>query len=107
MKESRLQGYTLPRTPKGTSSLAPAPPWHYVGNCLSVEYEANPDAVRAFLPGCLELASPQCAVYFVEWQFATETGEEYLDPVRSQYRETIFLVSASFEATPCAFCPFI
>lgn len=102
-----LKGYTLPRTPLGTSSLAPAPPWHYVGNCLAVEYDADPDAVRPFLPPPLELESPRCAAYFIEWQSASETGEEYLDPVRSQYRETIFLVSARYEGESCAFCPFI
>jgi acetoacetate decarboxylase len=107
MKPDRLEGYTLPRTPKGTSSLAPAPPWHYAGNCLAVEYEATPEGVSAFLPRGLELASDRCAVYFVEWQFATDSGEEYLDPIRSQYRETLFLVSATFEGSECAYCPFI
>jgi acetoacetate decarboxylase len=102
-----LQGYTLPRTPRGTSSLTPAPPWHYVGNCLAVEYEGNSEKIRALLPSCLELESPRCAAYFVEWQFASQSGEEYLDPVRSQYHETIFLVSARFEGMSCAFCPFI
>ena len=102
-----LKGYTLPRTPKGTSSLAPAPPWHYVGSCLAVEYEADPEAVRSFLPEGLDPSSPQCAVYFIEWQYASESGEELLDPVRSQYRETIFLISATCEGTAVAFCPFI
>jgi hypothetical protein len=32
-----LTGYTLPRTPLGTSGLAPTPPWHYVGNALTVD----------------------------------------------------------------------
>jgi acetoacetate decarboxylase len=107
MNSDPLKGYTLPRTPKGLSSLAPAPPWHYVGHCLAVEYEGAAEAVRGFLPAGLELASPRCAAYFVEWQFATETGEEYLDPAQSQYRETLFLVSARFEGQECAFCPFI
>jgi len=102
-----LKGYTLPRTPKGTSSLAPTPPWHYVGTCLAVEYEADPEAVRSFLPPGLEFHSSQCAVYFVEWQYASEHGEEYLDPVRSQYRETIVLISAAYNGTACAYCPFI
>lgn len=102
-----LKGYSLPRTPKGLSSLTPPPPWHYVGNCLAVEYNADPDKLGPFLPPGLELHSAQCAVYFVEWQFASETGEEYLDPCRSQYRETIFLLSARFDGSPCAFCPFI
>lgn len=102
-----LKGYTLPRTPKGSSSLAPMPPWHYAGTCLAVEYEAEPEAVRSFLPEGLDYSSPRCAVYFVEWQSASETGEELLDPVRSQYRETIFLISAAFEGSGCAYCPFI
>lgn len=102
-----LSGYTLPRTPKGASSLAPAPPWHYIGNCLAVEYEANPEAVKAFLPPGLDYHSPQCAAYFVEWQYASDTGEEFLDPVRSQYHETIFLISAGYEGAACAYCPFI
>jgi len=102
-----LKGYTLPRTPKGASSLAPAPPWHYAGNCLAVEYDADPAAVAGFLPPGLDFQSPQCAAYFADWQFASESGEEYLDPVRSQYRETIILISARLEGSPCAYCPFI
>ncbi|HEY3280644.1 MAG TPA: acetoacetate decarboxylase family protein [Armatimonadota bacterium] len=102
-----LRGYTLPRTPKGTSSLVPSPPWHYAGDCLAVEFEADADRARAFLPDCLELESPRCAVYFIEWQSATDEGEEYLDPVRSQYHETLFLLSARFQGASVAFCPFI
>lgn len=102
-----LHGYTVPRTPKGTSSLAPAPPWHYVGNCLAIEYEADPQAVAAFLPPGLEFLSAACAMYFADWQYASDAGEEYLDPVRSQYRETILLISASFDGQECAYCPFI
>ena len=102
-----LKGYTLPRTPRGTSSLAPRPPWHYVGNALAVEFEANPAAAEAFLPEGLEPGSGRGAAYFIEWQYASETGEEYLDPIRSQYRETIVLLSATFEGSPVAYCPFI
>lgn len=102
-----LKGYTLPRTPRGISSLAPTPPWHYVGNCLVVEYEARPDAVKSFLPPGLGFTSAQCAVYFVEWQYVSRAGDEYLDPVHSQYNETIFLVSAGYEGSPVSFCPFI
>lgn len=102
-----LKGYSLPRTPKGTSSLAPAPPWHYVGTCLAVEYEADPAAVQSFLPAGLEFHSPRCAAYFVEWQYASESGAEYLDPARSQYKETIILISAAYQGAPVAYCPFI
>jgi len=102
-----LKGYMIPRTPRGTSSLVPAPPWHYVGNCLAVEYEADPQAVATFLPPGLEFHSSECAVYFADWQYVSDTGDEYLDPVQSQYRETIFLISASLDGGACAYCPFI
>jgi acetoacetate decarboxylase len=102
-----LKGYTLPRTPRGTSSLVPAPPWHYAGNALAVEFEADQEAVAAFLPDGLVPDSPRCAAYFVEWQSVSDRADEYLDPIGSQYRETIVLVSAQFEGTPVAYCPFI
>ncbi|WP_371377360.1 acetoacetate decarboxylase family protein [Sporomusa aerivorans] len=102
-----LKGYTLPRTPRGTSSLAPTPPWHYVGNALAVEFEASPVEAAAFMPEGLELSSGRSAAYFIEWQYTSENGEEYLDPVRSQYRETIILLSAEYKGLPVAYCPFI
>jgi acetoacetate decarboxylase len=74
---------------------------------LAIEYEADADAVASFLPSGLEFHSPQCAVYFVDWQYASETGEELLDPIRSQYHETLLLISATFEGSPCAYCPMI
>src|SRR5713226_9215479 len=94
---SMLKGYTSPRTPRGRSCLAPTPPWHYVSNTLAVEFEAVPEKVAAFLPEGLAPDSGRCAVYFAEWQFATDGGEEYLDPVGSQYKEAIFLVSSRYE----------
>jgi hypothetical protein len=102
-----LHGFSLPRTPAGTSSLVAAPPWHFAGDLLAVEFEADPAAAASLLPDGLELESARCAVYFIDWQFATDTGEDYLDPCRSQYRETLFLVSARFQGEPVSFCPFI
>lgn len=102
-----LKGYTMPRTPKGTSSLLPAPPWHFVGDALAVEFEADEQKAAAFLPEGLELDSGKCTVYFMDWQYASSQGEEYLDPVCSQYRETLFLISARYEGKPIAYCPFI
>ena len=102
-----LKGYTTPRTPRGTSSLAPAPPWHYVCNCVAIEFEADAARVAAFLPEGLTPDGGACVAYFAEWQFATEAGDEYLDPVTSQYTEAIFLVSARHAGESAAYCPFI
>jgi hypothetical protein len=103
-----LKGYTTPRTPRGISSLAPAPPWHYVSTSMAVEFVADAEKAARFLPDGLEPSGDgRCAVYFAEWQFATDEGEEYLDPVRSQYKETIFLIAARYQGAPVAYCPFI
>jgi hypothetical protein len=102
-----LKGFTPPRTPAGTSSLAPAPPWHYAGCCLAAEYEGDPASVAALLPPGLEYHDARCAVYFVEWQFCSDTGLEHLDPSRSQYKESIFLISGRRGAEVYSFCPFI
>ena len=102
-----LKGYTLPRTPQGKSSMLPNPPWHFIGNALVVEYLTDEKKAAMFLPDGLELDSDRCAVYFMDWQYASDAGEEYLDPVCSQYKETIFLISAKYEGKPVAYCPFI
>ncbi len=90
-----LKGYTLPRTPLGKSSLLPEPPWHFVGNALAVEFEADETKAAAFLPEGLDLESGRCAVYFMDWQYASDQGEEYMDPVCSQYQETLFYSARS------------
>ncbi len=49
-----LHGYSLPLSPEGRAIVVPAPPWHYVGDFLVIEYWAEPDAVAAVLPPGLE-----------------------------------------------------
>lgn len=102
-----LQGYTTPHTPAGRSALAPRPPWHYAGDCLAVEFTADPAAIRSLLPAPLRYADSCCAAYFVDWQFASDSGDESSDPVRAQYKETIFLISALLGDERVSYCPFI
>lgn len=100
-------GFTPPYTPSGRSSLVPAPPWHYAGTVLSVEYDAaDPEAAASLLPPGFGRATGRCVVHACEWQAATD-GSELLDPVTSQYREMIFLVEALRTGGPAYFCPFI
>lgn len=106
-----LQGYSIPRTPAGRSSLVPRPPWHYAGDVLAVEFVADAQAIAAYLPPGLDPASGEragrCAAYFCDWQFATDTGLEYLDPFSSQYRETIVLMACEHNGTSASYCPYI
>jgi len=91
-----LKGYTIPRPTEGRSSLVPPPPWHYVGNFLVVDFWADPDAAVALLPGGLEPHDDpgRCSAVVAEWQGFSETGDELVDPSRSQYREAYVVVNA-------------
>jgi hypothetical protein len=113
-----LKGFSVPLSPEGRASLTSVPPWHYAGEVLVVDFAADPAAVRAVLPPHLE-PDPQdpggCVAFFVAWQYASESGEEYLDPARSQYNEFILLVNAirvpeaadTAAAQPVHTCPYI
>jgi acetoacetate decarboxylase len=104
-----LQGYTIPRTSTGRSSLVPAPPWHYVGTFLVVDYWADPDAVRAVLPEGLEPHpdAGRCAAVFADWQSCSDAGGEVLDPSRSQYKEFFVVANALLDGEEVSTCPFI
>ncbi len=103
-------GYSLPLSPGGTASLVPAPPWHYVGDFLVIEYWADPAAVAAVLPAGLEPFADdpgRAAALFVDWQSCADAGEELLDPRRGQYREFFIVVNASLAGEHVTTCPYI
>jgi acetoacetate decarboxylase len=104
-----LRGYSVPRSPEGRSSLVPAPPWHYVGDFLVLEYWADPAAVAAVLPPGLEPHPDpgRCAALFVDWQSCSESGAELDDPIRSQYHEFFVVVNGVLDAEPVTTCPYI
>ncbi|MDT0543957.1 MULTISPECIES: acetoacetate decarboxylase family protein [Streptomyces] len=103
-----LQGYTLPFSPTGNSSLVPPPPWHFSGDVLMVEYRTDPEAVKAFLPEGLEPGEDpgRAAAIFGDWQSATDDGSELLDPVRSQYKEFYVALSCTWQGKPMVRSPF-
>ncbi|HEY7965503.1 MAG TPA: acetoacetate decarboxylase family protein [Solirubrobacteraceae bacterium] len=104
------RGYSLPLSPGGSASLVSAPPWHYAGDFLVIEYWADPQAVAAVLPEPLEPygSDPgRAAALFIEWQSASDGGRELLDPVRAQYCEFFIVVSASLDGELVTSCPYI
>jgi len=104
-----LRGYSVPRSPEGRSALVPAPPWHYVGDFLVIEYWAEAAAVEAVLPPGLEPHPDpgRCAALFIDWQSCSDSREELDDPVRSQYREFFVVVNALLDGEPVTTCPYI
>jgi acetoacetate decarboxylase len=104
-----LQGYTVPRTATGAASLVPAPPWHYVGTFLVVDYWADPAAVRSILPEGLDPHpdAGRCAAVFADWQSCSDGGPELIDPSRSQYKEFFVVANALLDGEEVTTCPFI
>jgi acetoacetate decarboxylase len=107
---SDLQGYSLPRSPEGRASLVPRPPWYYVGDFLVLEFWADPGAVAAVLPEGLDPYGEdpgRAAALFVDWQSCTGSGEELVDPARSQYKEFFIVVNALLDGELVTTCPYI
>ena len=105
-----LKGYSLPRSPEGRASLVPAPPWHYIGDFLVLEYWADPAAVAAVLPPGVEPYPDdpgRAAALFVDWQSRSEHGGELLDPARGQYHEFFIVVNAMLDGRHITTCPYI
>jgi acetoacetate decarboxylase len=103
------QGFSIPFSATGRSSLAPRPPWHFVGDFLAIEFWADPAAVAALLPpGVGPGEDPgKCALFFSDNQYVSEGGTEIAEPSVNQYMECLVAISASWEGKPAAACPFL
>ncbi|MGZ8758363.1 MAG: acetoacetate decarboxylase family protein [Aeromicrobium sp.] len=99
-----LRGFSPPLTPGGRSSLVAAPPWHYAGWLLSIEYELDEGVAASFLPESFGRATGSAAFHVADWQ-ATTDGRELVDPVYSQYKEAYVLLEAERSGALVNFCP--
>lgn len=107
---AELQGFMMPRSPEGRASIVPSPPWHYSGDLLTIEYRTDPDRVVELLPDPLEPAEEDpgaVAVIFADWQSCSDSFEELLDPVRSQYRECFVVVRCRYGGETYSRCVYI
>jgi acetoacetate decarboxylase len=105
-----VSGFFYPRTATGRASLLPAPPWHYSGDLLTVEYRTDPARVAELLPPPLEPAPGDpgaVALIWADWQSCGDDGAELLDPVRAQYRECLAVVRCSFGGQVYSRCVYI
>jgi hypothetical protein len=103
-----LKGFTAPRTPLGTAALVPAPPWHFAGDVLAVEFWNDPDVSEHSLPTGVELDEKcpgRSVALFSDYQFTAQNCE-YLDPARYQCRGFSVLLDATWNGTPIAWCPY-
>ncbi|MFQ5967358.1 MAG: acetoacetate decarboxylase family protein [Acidimicrobiia bacterium] len=104
-----VKGFFYPRTATGRSSIVPGPPWHYSGDVLTIEYRTDPDRVAELLPDPLEPADDPgaVAVVFADWQSCSDTFEELLDPVRSQYKECFIVIRCRYGGETYSRCVYI
>ena len=107
---AELKGFLLPRSPEGRASIVPAPPWHYSGDVLTIEYRTDPYRVAALLPEGVEPAEEDpgaVAIVWADWQSCGDGGEELLDPVRSQYKECFVVVGCRYGGETYSRCVYI
>jgi hypothetical protein len=92
-----LQGWTLPLSSTGRSSVVAPPPWHYSGEIIAVDFTAPVDAVAALLPPGMEPDPGGAAsVVFADWCSASEHDDRVLaDPAVGQYREAYVVLHAT------------
>ena len=109
MTGSELQGFTFPRSATGASELVPAPPWHYSGDMLTIEYRTDPEAVAELLPPPLAPAEDPgaVAVVWADWQSCSDGFDELLDPVRAQYKECFVVVRCRYREQTFSRCVYI
>jgi enduracididine biosynthesis enzyme MppR len=105
---AELRGYSLPLSPTGQASMLTAPPWHFSGEVILVDYRADPRAARRFLPPQLSLGAEPgaAAAVFASWQWCSDTNAEVTDPALNQFNEFLILLACEFEGQPMARCPF-
>jgi acetoacetate decarboxylase len=109
---AQLSGFSVPRTATGASALIPSPPWHYSGDLLTIEYRTDPAAVAELLPDPLTPVHDDedpgaVAVIFADWQSCSDSFDELVDPVRSQYKEAFIVVRCRYQAQIWSRCVYI
>ncbi|MEU6824818.1 acetoacetate decarboxylase family protein [Streptomyces atriruber] len=105
-----VRGFLPPKSATGRSAIVPAPPWHYSGDLLTVEYRTDPARVRELLPEPLELAPDDpgaVALIWADWQSCGADTTELLDPVRAQYKECFAVVRCAYRGRTYSRCAYI
>lgn len=101
------RGFTAPFTTRGRAALVPPPPWHYAGWLINVGFRFAATSAAPLVPPAAGRATGVGCVHFADWQ-ATTDGSELLDPILSQYRETIVVLEINRpDGSRAMYCPAI
>ncbi len=107
--EDEWPGHGLPLSVRSAARAVGAPPWHYAGTVVGVEFWTTPEAAAKALPAEVDADARSAGhgyALFIDWQFSG-AHREHLDPVRSQYSEFLVLIDALWQGAPVAWCPFL
>lgn len=104
-----LTGWTLPQSPTGDSSMLPAPPWHYSGEVIAVDYQADPDTVAGYVPdGFTPTGDGSCSFVFCDWASAADNDPRIkADPSKGQYKEAYLVIHGTWADKRAGRVPFI
>jgi len=104
-----LIGWTLPQSPTGNSSMLPAPPWHYSGEVIAVDFTADPDNVAGYVPdGFTPVGDGSCSFVFCDWASAADNDPRIkADPSKGQYKEAYLVIHGTWADKRAGRVPFI
>ena len=104
-----LHGWTLPQTPTGRAALLPAPPWHYSGEVIAVDYTADPAVVADLVPpGFTATGDGSCSFVFCDWASAADDDPRIKDdPAKGQYKEAYLVIHGEHAGKRAGRVPFI
>ena len=104
-----LVGWSLPQSATGRASLLPAPPWHYSGEIIAVDFAAPPERIAELLPPGMEPVGDGAASFvFADWCSAADADARIAaDPARGQYHEAYAVLHATFEGKKAGRVPYI
>ncbi len=101
------QSFSAPFTTTGRSALLRPPPWRYAGWLLNIAFRFDAIAAVPLVPDAVGRPVGTGCVHFADWQACTD-GHELLDPVLSQYRETIVVLEVERpDGSRCMYSPAI
>ena len=94
-------GYSYPLSPTGKCNVLAAPPYHFAGEEMNIVYQAEPQAVRAFLPYPFEpsLERPgECVLHMNSYVSRIAEDTLLVDlPERCNYNETYLECCCRFQ----------
>jgi acetoacetate decarboxylase len=104
-----LHGWSLPLSPEGRASLVPAPPWHFSGDVIGIDYRGDPAAMAAVLPRPMTAVGDGSATFvFIDWSSSADADPRIAaDPARGQYKEAYVEVHALLDDAKVARVPYI